>query len=174
MLALGVFAGSTEYKVYDGLVEALAWGGQVPEGFDGELGPVLLWAVPAQGGGRGPTLEGCSEEVGVADGGRCEGGGAPGLGRVGWMGCRGLARLRQRTVRPCLAWPGWAVPGGFLGERWASGRCGGVLEDCGWRWGGACGAQSGLVDVWVMHGMIMDETLHVFPGGGVGELLRVC
>ena len=27
------------------------------------------------------------------------------------------------------------------------------------------------MDVWVMHGMVMDETLHVFPGGGVGELL---
>ena len=42
VLALGVFAGSPEYEVYDGLVEAVAWGGQVPEGFDGELGPVLL------------------------------------------------------------------------------------------------------------------------------------
>ena len=42
LLALGVFAGSPEYDVYDGLVEAVAWGGQVPEGFDGELGPVLL------------------------------------------------------------------------------------------------------------------------------------
>ena len=42
MLAFGVFAGSPEYEVYDGLVEAVAWGGQVPEGFDGELGPVLL------------------------------------------------------------------------------------------------------------------------------------
>ena len=30
------------------------------------------------------------------------------------------------------------------------------------------------MDVWVMHGMVMDLTLHVFPGGGVGELLRVC
>ena len=30
------------------------------------------------------------------------------------------------------------------------------------------------MDVWVMHGMVMDETLHVFPGGGVGEFLRVC
>ena len=40
--------------------------------------------------------------------------------------------------------------------------------------GGLCGAQSGLVVVWVMHGMVMDETLHVFPGGGVGELLSVC
>ena len=42
VLALGVFAGSPEYEVYDGLVEAVAWGGQVPEGFDSELGPVLL------------------------------------------------------------------------------------------------------------------------------------
>ena len=42
VLALGVFAGSPEYEVYDGLVEAVAWGGQVPEGFDGEFSPVLL------------------------------------------------------------------------------------------------------------------------------------
>ena len=39
--------------------------------------------------------------------------------------------------------------------------------------GGACRARSGLVDVWVMHSMVMDETLHVSPGGGVGELLCV-
>ena len=38
---------------------------------------------------------------------------------------------------------------------------------------GMCGARSGLVEVWVMQGMVMDETLHVFPGGGVGELFRV-
>ena len=42
VLALGVFAGSPEYEVYDDLVEAAAWGGQVPESFDGELGPVVL------------------------------------------------------------------------------------------------------------------------------------
>ena len=42
VLALGVLAGSPEYEVYDGLLEAVAWGGQVPEGFDGELGPGLL------------------------------------------------------------------------------------------------------------------------------------
>ena len=42
LLALSVFAGSPEYEVYDGLVEAVAWGGQVPEGFDGELGSFLL------------------------------------------------------------------------------------------------------------------------------------
>ena len=40
--------------------------------------------------------------------------------------------------------------------------------------GGVCGARIGLVDVCVMHGMVMDETLHVFPGGGVVELFRVC
>ena len=40
--------------------------------------------------------------------------------------------------------------------------------------GGVCGVRSGLVDVWVMHGMVMDETLHVFPGNGVGELFCVC
>ena len=42
VLALGVLAGSPEYEVYKGLVEAVAWGGQVPEGFDGELGQGLL------------------------------------------------------------------------------------------------------------------------------------
>ena len=36
------------------------------------------------------------------------------------------------------------------------------------------GARSRLVDFWVMYGMVMDEALHVFPGGGVGELFRVC
>ena len=61
-----------------------------------------------------------------------------------------------------------------MGERWAQGCFGGVLEACGWRWGGVCGALSGLLEVWVMHDIVMDETLHVFPVGGVGELLRVC
>ena len=40
--------------------------------------------------------------------------------------------------------------------------------------GGVCGARSGLVDFWVMHGMVMDETLHAFPGGGVAELFCLC
>ena len=66
-------------------------------------------------------------------------GGAPSPGGVGWMGCRGLARLRRRMVGPGGAWPGWAVPAGFSGERWASGRCGGVLEACGWGWGARAG-----------------------------------
>ena len=42
VLALGVLAGSPEYEVYDGLVEAVAWDGQVLEGFDSELGSALL------------------------------------------------------------------------------------------------------------------------------------
>ena len=42
MLAAGVLAGSPEYEVYAGLVEAVALGGQVLEGFDGELGEGLL------------------------------------------------------------------------------------------------------------------------------------
>ena len=59
-----------------------------------------------RGGGQGPALEGCSEEVGVADGGRCEGrvprvrgGGLDGLpgscastSTYGWP-WQGLARL---------------------------------------------------------------------------------
>ena len=59
-------------------------------------------------------------------------GGFPRSGGLGWMGCRGLARLCGRMVGPGWARPGWAVLGGFLGVRWASGRCGGVLEACGW------------------------------------------
>ena len=42
VLALGVLAGLPEYEVYDDLVEAVAWDGHDPEGFDGELGPALL------------------------------------------------------------------------------------------------------------------------------------
>ena len=40
--------------------------------------------------------------------------------------------------------------------------------------GSVCRARSGLLDVWVMRGMVMDQTLHVFPCGGACELLRVC
>ena len=139
VLALGVLAGSPEYNVHDGLPAAVAWGGQVPEGFDVELGPVLLYAVPAQGGAQGPALEGCSEEVGVADGGRCEGVVPRFQGGGGWVVCRGPARPRRRMVGPGWAWPGWAVPGGFVGERWAFACFDGVLEACGWRWGACAG-----------------------------------
>ena len=40
--------------------------------------------------------------------------------------------------------------------------------------GGVFGLLSRLMHVWVMYGMVMDETQHVFLGGGVGESLRVC
>ena len=40
--------------------------------------------------------------------------------------------------------------------------------------GCVCGARSRLLDVSVMHGMVMDEMLLVFPGSGVGELFCVC
>ena len=30
------------------------------------------------------------------------------------------------------------------------------------------------MNFWVMHSMVMDETLHVFPAGEVCELFRVC
>ena len=40
--------------------------------------------------------------------------------------------------------------------------------------GGVCRLLSRLVHIWVTYGMVMDETHHVFPGGGVGELLHVC
>ena len=96
-----------------------------------------------RGGGRGPVLEGCSEEVGVADGGRCEGGVPWVRGGVGWMGCRGLAPLRRWMVGPGWARPDWAVPGGFLGVRRVSGRCGGALETCGWRRGARAGRGAG-------------------------------
>ena len=65
--------------------------------------------------------------------------GCPGSGGVGWIGCQGLAHLRQCTVGPGWARPGSAVPGGFLGERWAWRGCGGVLEACRWRWGARAG-----------------------------------
>ena len=76
-------------------------------------------------------------------------------------------------------WP-WSGPAGLGGAGWLLGCETGLgalwwcLGDLWMETGGACGARSGLVDVWVMHGMVMDETLHVFPGSGVGELLRVC
>ena len=40
--------------------------------------------------------------------------------------------------------------------------------------GGVCGLLSRLVHMLVKCRMVMDETHHVFPGGGVGELLCVC
>ena len=139
---------------------------------------------------QGSALEGYSEEVGVADGGRCEGGcsgsggawrsvllgfcastsmygspwaGLAGLGGAGWpLGCE---------VDPGVSWV--LVAGGSCGG-WPSGvllwRLGGLWT----KMGGVRGARRRLVDFWVMHGMVMDETPHVFSGGRVGEFFRVC
>ena len=95
-------------------------------------------------------------------------------------------------------WP-WAGLAGLGGAGWPRGRVVGtrvpwvlvVGKSCGWarrpsgvlwwclgglqtKMGGVCGARGRLVDFWVMHSTVMDATLHVFPGSGVGELFRVC
>ena len=88
-------------------------------------------------------------------------GGCSGSGGHGGVGCRGPAHPRRCMGGPWWAWLGWAVPGGPLGARWVLGcrGClwqgalvvgpagllwcsGGVLEACGRRWGGVCGARS--------------------------------
>ena len=78
----------------------------------------------------------------------------------GWLALAGFGRTGRCRV---ASW----VRDGSRALWWC-------LGDLWMETGGACGARSGLVDVWVMHGMVMDETLHVFPGGRVGELFRVC
>ena len=78
----------------------------VPEGLDGELGPALLQAVPARWGVQGPALEGCLEDLGVADGGRRGGGCSGSLGGVaGWA-----VEFRRVYVDVCwlLGGPGWS------------------------------------------------------------------
>ena len=87
-------------------------------------------------------------------------GGCPGSGGGGLDGLPGSCGLGGA---------GW-----LLGCETGLGALWWCLGDLWMEMGGVCGARSGLVDVWVMHGMVMDETLHVFPGGGVGELFRVC
>ena len=186
-----VLASPPEDEVHDRLVEAFPWGGEVPEGLDGELDPALLQAVPPQGGVQGRALEVCSEEVGVADGGRREGGVLWVWGV--WRG--GLSRSGASTSMCACSSVGVA---GLSGVGWSRGPeaggpgvsqvpvvrgpCGGRSSGARWwclgglwmEMGGVCGLLSRLVHIWVMYGMVMDETHHVFPGGGVGELLRVC
>ena len=123
-------------------------------------------------GAQGPALEGCSEEVGLADGGQCEGG-VPRVrrGRVGWVA--GVLRVHI-DVWLALVGLGWA--GGCQVASWVRGGLWGALV-VSWRpadgdEGRVRGAE-GVGGLWVMHGMVMDETLHVFPGGGVGELFCV-
>ena len=115
MLALGVFAGSPEYQVYNGLVEAVAWGGQVPEGFDGELGPVLIVGGTSPGGWSGPCLGG------LLGGGRGRGwwplwgGGAPVPGGGGLDGLPGSCASTST-----YGWP-WLGSAGLGGAGWLLG-----------------------------------------------------
>ena len=97
--------------------------------------------------------------------GGCSGSGGGGLGGL----------LGSCASTSTYGWP-WLGSAGLGGAGWllGSGALWWCLGGLRMEMGGACGARSGLVDVWVMHGMVMDETLHVFPGGGVGELLRAC
>ena len=92
-----------EDKVHKGLVVALPWTGEVPEGLDGEGGPVLLQAVPAQAAVQGPSSVGCAEDLGVADGDRCDWGvlGARG-GLAGWA-----LEVRRVHVDVSVLYRGW-------------------------------------------------------------------
>ena len=85
------------------------------------------------------------------------------VGGAGWS-CGREMGLRLSWVLvvggPCDAWPSgvlWLCLGGLWTEM-----------------GGVRGARSRLVDFWVMHIMVMDETQHVSPGDQVGEFLCVC
>ena len=62
------------------------------------------------------------------------------------------------------------------------GSCGGHSSGADWlcfggvstRMRGIHGLLSRLLHLWVMHGMVMDETRHVLPDGWVGDSFRVC
>ena len=68
--------------------------------------------------------------------GRCPGSGG---GWAGWAA--GVLRVYVDGWLALDARPDWALPGGFLGVRQVSGRCGGALETCGWRRGRVRGAE---------------------------------
>ena len=57
--------------------------------------------------------------------------------------------------------------GALVRALWGLWRLGGVWMEMGDVYGRGCGS----VHVRVVYGMVMDETMHVFPGGGVGELV---
>ena len=114
MLALGVFAGSPVYEVYDGLVEAAGWGGQVPEGLTvslvqsscrrypprGVVGP-LSWRVARRRSGSRMV-------AGVR-------GGCPGSGGGGLDGLPGSCASTSM-----YGWP-WLGSAGLGGAGWLLG-----------------------------------------------------
>ena len=186
-----VLASPPEDEVHDGLAEAFPWDADFSEGPDGEGGSALLPAVPAQGGFQGPALGGCVKELGVADGGRREGG-CSGSGNVWWGGLSRSSASASMCARSSV---GMARLGGAewsLGLEAAGSGVSQVLvvrgpcvdRSSGARWwflgglwmdmAGVCGLLSRLVDIWVMNGMVMDETHHLFPGCAFRGLLPVC
>ena len=79
-----------------------------------------------------------------------------------WAGLVGLGGARW--PRGCEVGPGvsWVLVAGGSRGGWPS-RVLWWRLGCLWtEIGGVCGAQSRLADFWVMHGMVMDETRHVF------------
>ena len=80
--------------------------------------------------------------------------------------------MGERWALGCRRWL-WRG-GSCLGAWWPPGVLWWCLEGLQTEMGGVCRARSRSVDFWVMHGMVMDGTLHVLPGGEVAELLRVC
>ena len=101
-------------------------------------------------------------------------GGYPGSGGGGLDGLLGSCASTSTYGWPGLGSAGLGGAGWLLGSEMGFRALWWCLGGLQMGMGGACGARSGLADIWVMHGMVMDETLHVFPGGGVGELLRMC
>ena len=102
------------------------------------------------------------------------GGGCPGSVGGGLHGLQGSCASTSTYGWPWLGSAGLGAAGSLVGWEMGFGALLWCLGGPQMEIGGAYGARSGLADVWVIHGMVMDETLHVFPGGGVGELLRVC
>ena len=62
---------------------------------------------------------------------------------------------------------------GFCGRHSSGARwwCFGGLST---EMGGMRGVLSRLLHLWVMRGMVMDETQHVLPGSRVADSFRVC
>ena len=90
-------------------------------------------------------------------------GGCPGSRGGGLDGLPGSCASTSMDGWPWLGSAGLGGAGWLLGCETGLGALRWCLGDLWIETGGACGARSGLVDVWVMHGMVMDETLHVFP-----------
>ena len=88
-------------------------------------------------------------------------GGCPGSGGGGLDGLPGSCASTSMHGWPWLGSAGLGGAGWLLRCETGLGALWWCLGDLWMEMGGVCGARSGLVDVWVMHGMVMEETLHV-------------